>query len=133
MDPFASAADVEARWRELAEEERGRADVLLADAAALLRSLLSRAGVEVDPEDEVQAANLEAVSCSMVQRAMGVGEESAGVSQYSQTAGPYSWSATAANPNGDLYLTKTEQQRLGLKRMRAGSIRPTIGVADDTW
>lgn len=133
MDPFADADDLAARWRALAPDEASRATALLADASALVADALERAGVAVDPGDEVQAANLRSVCCSMVRRSMDVPEGMAGVSQCSQTAGPYSGSASFANPHADLYLTTSERRRLGLRRMRAGSVRPTIGGADDTW
>lgn len=129
MEPFATASDLAARWRALSAEEKARAEVLLDDGSALLAERLARAGVEVDPSDEVQATNLRSVCCAIVQRAMTVPEDMAGVSQFSQTAGPFTGSASYANPHADLYLTSTEQKRLGLKGMRAGMIAPKIGDA----
>lgn len=133
MEPFATPDDLQDRWRTLDKAEETRATVLLGDASALVAGELVRAGVVVDPSDEVQAANLRSVCCSMVRRSMDVPDGMAGVSQCSQTAGPYSGSASFANPHADLYMTSSERRRLGLKRMRAGSLRPTIGGADDTW
>ncbi|WP_270207990.1 Gp19/Gp15/Gp42 family protein [Eggerthella lenta] len=131
MEPFATADDLAARWRKLTDEEAKRADVLLGDCSAFVSSSLAKAGVAVDGADEAQAANIKSVCCSIVRRAMSVSEDMAGVSQYSQTAGPFSGSASYANPNADLYMTASEQRRLGIKRLRMGSIRPKIGAADD--
>nr|WP_281421164.1 Gp19/Gp15/Gp42 family protein [Gordonibacter massiliensis (ex Traore et al. 2017)] len=117
----------------MSNDEKGRASSLLDDGAALLMSMLKRAGVEVDPDDELQAANLRSINCSMVQRSMSAAGDMYGVTQQTMTAGPFSGSATYANATGDMYVTKAERMRLGIGRMRIGSIRPEIGVADDTW
>ena len=50
------------------------------------------------------------------------GGDAAGISQSSQTAGPFTESLTYANPAGDLYLTNAERTSLGLKRQRAFSV-----------
>lgn len=125
---FATVSDVEARWRELTQDEQARAGVLLDDASAILSSL-----VEVDPADTQQAAALKAVCCNMVIRAMSASASDVyGVSQSSMTAGPYSQSWTYANPAGDMYLTKTERKLLGIAAGYIGSIRPMMaGEHDD--
>lgn len=133
MEPFALTGDLEARWRTLSAEEKARAETLLGDGTAFIASRLAKAGVRVDRGNEEQAANLKSVCCAMVRRSMDVPDGMSGVSQFAQAAGPYSSSASYANPHADLYLTGNEQKLIGLKRMRAGSIRPEIGVADDTW
>lgn len=133
MRPFATANDLEARWRVLSASEKGQAETMLGDASAVIASELARSGIALDESDEIQAANLKATCCAMVKRAMNAGDELSGVSQYSQTAGSYSFSATAANLNGDLYMTSNERKRLGIGKGMMGSIRPKIGAADDTW
>lgn len=124
---FAAAADLEARWRTLSDGEARRADVLLGDASVFLSSLMRKGGVGVVPSDSIQSETLKAVCCAMVQRAMSAGTDSAPFSQESVAAGPFSQSYTYANPNGDMYVTKMERQRLGLDGQRMGSIRPRIG------
>ena len=89
MEPFATTADLEARWRKLSNDEKGRASSLLDDGAALLMSMLKRAGVEVDPDDELQAANLRSINCSMVQRSMSAAGDMYGVTQQTMTEGPF--------------------------------------------
>lgn len=133
MDAFATVSDLEARWRALDAGEKLRAETLLGDGAAALRSTLANAGIEINESDELQTANLKAVNCSMVQRAMSAQGDMYGVTQANMTAGPFSQSASFANATGDMYITKSERKKLGLGRMRIGSIRPMIGVADDTW
>lgn len=115
MAAFATAADLEARWRPLTAEEAARADVLLEDAAALIRSAL-KGFPEPDPDA------LKVASVAMVKRAMVAGDRE-GMSQASQTAGPYSASWSYANPDGALYLGSAERQLLGLSRWFVGSMQ----------
>ena len=75
MEPFATPDDLQDRWRTLDKAEETRATVLLGDASALVAGELVRAGVVVDPSDEVQAANLRSVCCSMVRRSMDVPDD----------------------------------------------------------
>ena len=116
---FATVADLEARWRSLTEAEEAQASVLLDDAAAYLQAL-----VEVDPDDEVQAANLKMVSCNMVKRAMSsVASDAFGVTNATATMGPFSQQVAYANPSGDMYVSKSERAILGIGTATIGSIR----------
>lgn len=116
---FATVADLEARWRDLSDAEEAQASVLLDDAAAYLQSL-----VEVDPDDEVQAANLKMVSCNMVKRAMSSSASDAfGVTNATATMGPFSQQVAYANPSGDMYVSKSERAILGIGTATIGSIR----------
>ena len=135
MRAYATADDLAARWRELTEAEEARAEALLADASAMVASALSRAGLPEAGGTDVEEANLRAVACAMVRRAMSVADDMAGVTQASQTAGSYSVSATYANPAANLYLTAAERRTLGMGRMRMRSLHARIGGgdADDTW
>ena len=122
---YASVSDLELRYGELPDDDaRARASALLADAAAYIDRR-----ADVDPGDEGQAAILTMVSCAMVNRAMSAQESEAfGISNASYTMGPFSQSATFANPSGDLYLTSGEMRLLGVGSARIGTIRPVIGV-----
>ncbi len=125
---FATVGDLEARWHELDEGEEARASVLLDDASSMLASL-----VDVDSDDEQQAALLRSVCCSMVIRAMVASASDAyGISQMSATMGPFGQTVHYQNPSGDLYLTGQEKDMLGVGT--GGYIidlRARIGVADD--
>lgn len=121
MAAYATIDDLVARWRTLSEAELPRAEALLGDASAMLASEL---GTEVVGADE---GILRYVACAMVRRAMEAGTPGqlpSGVSQASQTAGPYSRSFTLANPTGDLYLTSSERRALGLDAQVVGTIGP---------
>lgn len=126
--PYATTADIEARWRTLSADERTRAEVLISDASNMLAKL-----VNVDDTDDEQASLLTTVCCNMVIRAMSATAlDTFGVSQTSVTAGPYTQSYSYSNPSGDMYLTKFEKRMLGVSTGYIGSIRAKIaGDTDD--
>lgn len=123
---YATIEDLEARYGAIEDEGlRARASVLLDDAATMLAGR-----VRVDPCDQQQAAALLIVSCSMVNRAVSAMDaDDVGLSEATYTMGPFSQTATFANPNGDLYLTSSERSMLGLNGSYIGTIRPQIGGA----
>src|SRR5690606_13507201 len=102
---YATAADLEARWRTLTSDEKTRAGVLLVDAAIII----DRECPPADPLTDEGARKM--VSCSMVKRAMASGEGASVDSQTAQ-AGPFSNTFKFSNPSGDLYLTKSERRTL---------------------
>jgi len=107
--PFADISDVSARWRPLTSDEETQADALLRDASARLRAEFPTIDAQltsgsVDPDAVV------AVACRMVIRAMVGTAAGQGVTQQSQTAGPFSSSATFANPMGNLYITRDDER-----------------------
>ena len=125
---YAEVSDLEARWRELSEDEQARAEVLLEDASAVLDALVHVTG------ECKQADLLKMVCCNMVMRTMTSGEADAfGVTQQAITAGPYTQSWTFSNPNGDFFLTRLERRLLGITKGYIGSIRPMIGGRHDNW
>lgn len=120
---YATIDDLEARYGEVPLGLRGRAEALLGDAATILD-----ARVEVDPTDEQQLERLRLVSCAMVNRALMAAESEAyGISDASYTMGPFTQSATFANPSGDLYLTKGELMLLGVGGGVIVDIRARVG------
>ena len=94
---------------------------VLEDATAYLMSL----GVSLDASDEVQTATLRRVTCAMVHRSMVAGDYE-GLSNVSQGAGGYTESAAIYNPGGDIYLTKSEKEALGIGGCSFGVILPEI-------
>lgn len=131
LTPFASVADIEARWRELSTSERTKATALLSDATALLLAN----GVVPDISDAIKSALLKSITCNMVIRSMPVGDNfNFGVSQYSQTVGAVSESFTMPNPTGDLYLTRAEKKALGISGSKVWvSVPPQLkGACDES-
>lgn len=114
--PFATVSDLESRWRGLSEAEQARAEVLLADASALIRDTVPKWG-------QVSDQTLRVICCAVVRRAMSVDVDLPdGVSSFNETAGPFSQQMSFANPTGDLYLTRAEKARMGVGVATAASI-----------
>lgn len=102
---FANYQDVAARWRPLTTAEESVADVLAMDASALIRARFPGIDAQV-ANGSVDADVLTMVVAGMVRRAMIAPLE--GVSQDSETVGPYSHSQTFANPMRNVYLSDTD-------------------------
>ena len=136
MDAFATVADLNARRETpLSTSQKNRATSLLSDASAMLAAMLDGAGISYSDAVDPLKTNLVSVTCAMVQRAM-KSEDMAGITNQSQTSGPYSQSFTYANPSGNLYVTSAEKRTLGVGKSHIGFIRPSItigGVAVDNW
>ena len=130
MEAFATVDDLQKRWKALSDIEKPRAETLLLDASAIISTMCAQSGITIDKTDELQALNLNSITCEMVKRAMLSPLDQAPMSNYSQTAGSYSESGTFVNPTGDLYLTSNEKKRLGIGRQRMFSIQPG-GVANE--
>ena len=102
---YAEVFDVEAGFRTLTEDERGRCEALLGEAAILI--------------DTYNARRL--VSCRMVRRVLGDGTGGdaplypMGASQGSASALGYtqSWTLTGGTA-GELYLSKLDKKLLGV-------------------
>ena len=122
---YASIADVESRTtRSFTPDEENVITALLEDAAVMIDRCRSDA-----PENAKKI-----VSCRMVIRAMGDGEEygvPVGATQGSMTAGSYTQSWTmSSGVSGELYLGKADKALLGASsRIRARS--PTEGMVPD--
>lgn len=126
-DVFADVATLEAGWHTLTDEERARAETLLARASRIIRADCPgwRAAESANP------GLCSDICCEMVKRAMLTGAEGvpAGVTQLSTTTGPFSDGYTFANPTGGLYLYDAEKRRLGVGRGRAFTVAMTGGHA----
>lgn len=135
MEAFATVQDLEARWRELSDDEAARAETQLLDATAFIQAQLDRYRVAVDATDETQARNLTAVCCSVTRRSLAQqfsGDQTG--AQYSGqtvTAGVFSQTYTYANPTGDMYLTAAEKRLLGIGRVIVSQVMPYSEVLDD--
>ena len=116
---YASVNDIEARMlRDLTTDEEAVAGVLLQDAAVLIDSAAAQASADAK----------KVVSCRMVIRALGDGSTAGvplGATQGSQSALGYSqsWTIGSGGGAGELYLSKTDRQLLGVGRS-IGSYSP---------
>jgi hypothetical protein len=102
---FATAQDVADRWRPLSDSEETLADVLCGDASTLIRARFpgidgQAAAGQIDPDI------LTIVVAGMVKRAMIAPAD--GVSQQSETVGPFSRAQSFANPLQNVFLTAAD-------------------------
>lgn len=131
MEAFASVEDFTSRYPDEGLDEE-RLKLLLEDATAYIAGNLVKAGIDYSAPDEIFKRNLATVCCRVVKRSIDT-ESDGPYTQLTETAGPYTQSRSLANPHGDFYLTSGEKQLLNLTRGSVSYVRPTIGVADDTW
>lgn len=119
---YATVADVQARMtREMSEEEQAVCSTLLDDAAVIIDSYNVNASADAK----------KVVSCRMVVRAMGDGDDGAigvppGATQGSMSAMGYSqsWTISSGGSVGELYIAKLEKKILGTGD-KIGSYSPT--------
>lgn len=100
MGSYATVQDLQDRYRQLNDSELVKAQALLDDATDLIQTTCRGAAT-------ASASTLKRVCCMIVIRALQ--STQSGVSQQSQTTGPFSMSFSYANPSGDLYLTRAER------------------------
>lgn len=120
---YASYEDVQARMsRQMSEEEKAICITLLEDAAVLIDTFNALA------PDDVKLI----VSCRMVQRSLGDGEQTGipiGATQGTMSGLGYSQSWTVSNGSvGELYLSKLEKSMLG-RGNSIGSHSPVEDIA----
>lgn len=120
MVQHASLDDLKELWPGGSLDE-ARAGALLQLVSAAIDSMCTSDGI--DPES-IDADVLRLVTCQAATRMLMTSDAGYGVTQQSWGASPYSGSASYANPTGDLYLTKTEKDLLGIGKAWAGYICP---------
>lgn len=122
---YAEISEVEAGFRTLTDTEREQCGALLSEAAIIIDAYNKNAGAE--------AKRL--VSCRMVRRQLGSGEEMGmqfpmGSTQGTMSAMGYSQSFTmGSGATGELYLGKLEKKLLGVGD-RIGAHSPLEGMTN---
>lgn len=109
MTVYATVENLQAGWRELSSEEVTTATELLARASRKCRAEVPSLDARIT-NALIDADLVGDIVCDMVKRAMS--SVDAGLTQVSETAGPFTQSRTFSNPSGDLYLTKAEKRQL---------------------
>lgn len=125
MAAYATVDDLTTLWRAMTAEEQGRAAALLELVSASLRMEARKVGKDLDRmvwEDADLADVAKSVTVDVVARTLMTSTDQEPVSQFSQTAGPYSASATYLVPGGGLFIKRSELARLGLRRQRYGAM-----------
>lgn len=109
MAAFATSADLKRRWKGYRDADEELATQLLADASLWIRAWVPDAAAYAGKTDVADALTM--VACAMVKRAM-ANEDADGIESRSETVGPYSEQVAFRNPDGNLYMTKSEQSLL---------------------
>lgn len=129
---YANVSDVEARMtRTLDSDEQSLCAVLLEDAGVMIDAIAEHAA------DDAKRL----VSCRMVARALGAGDDAAltfpvGANQGSMSALGYQqqWTLPAGGGAGELYIGKAERQLLGAgNHIGAHSPVEDLAVRHDPW
>ena len=113
MEPFATIEDLEAEWRPLSPDEEETAERRLATASLLIRRRKPSIDDEI-ADDEVLREVVTFVVCDMVKNSMNTAEVPSGVSQFTNSTGPFSQTMQFTNPGEDLYFKKIHRRLLGL-------------------
>ena len=107
MDPsvsFATHSNLEDRWHKLLPEERAQADILLADASEIIRNRVRPYPETHDPAWWLAHGG------------------QTGVTQSTETTGPFSSTYSWLSPDGYLRFTDDMLRNLGLSGQRMWSI-----------
>lgn len=129
--PFATVEDMTLLWREMTEAEQRRAQALL----VLVSDSLREEGIRVGRDVDLMAANpyyksvLKSVTVDVVARTLMTSTDQEPMTQFSQTAGPYSMSGTFLTPGGGMFIKRSELARLGLRQQRMG-VLDIYGTSD---
>lgn len=123
MAAFATVNDITLLKRKLTAEEQERASALLDIVSDFLRAEADKVGKNLD--DMVRTSPyLASVAQSIVveatNRALNTPADQEPMSQMSQTAGPFTASATYLVPGGGVYILRRELALLGLRRQKMG-------------
>lgn len=124
MATFATIDDVTTLWRRMTSEEQARAAALLEVVSASLRAEADKVGKDLDEmvnASSALAAVAKSVTVDVVARTLMTSTEQEPLSQFSQTAGPFTASGTYLVPGGGLFIKRSELARLGLRRQRLGA------------
>ena len=123
MGFFATLEDLGLLWRPLKDEEKPRAEALLGVVSDSLRMEADKAGRDLDAMIAAKpalATVVKSVTVDVVARVLMTSTEQEPLSQFTQTAGPYTASGTYLVPGGGIFIKKSELARLGLRRQRMG-------------
>lgn len=125
--PFAIVADLREHWPKLPVADEDEASQKLAEASIEVRALFP------DVDSRITAATLDPdvpklVVCRMVKRAMDNASRGGldGVGSVQESAGPFAQTLNFTNPDGNLYLSKSDKRLLAAGRpgRKAWTIHP---------
>lgn len=124
---LATAQDYADRYGPQEADEAAMTSAHLARASRIVRDEFAREGLDITvliQAGRLQADTVADVVCDMVayMQRSAVGDTPFGATQVSQTAGPYTQSASYKTPTGSLSFTRVHRRRLGLPTSRAFNV-----------
>lgn len=124
---LATAQDYADRYGPLDAAEMAATSAHLARASRIVRDEFAREGFDITvliQAGKVQADTAADVVCDMVSymQRSAAGDAPFGATQVSQTAGPYTQSASYKTPTGSMSFTRVHRRRLGLPVSRAFNV-----------
>ena len=125
MAAFATIDDMTLLWRKMTAEEQTRAAALLEIVSDSLREEAGKVGKNLDKLVAASAsmkAVARSVTVDVVARTLMTSTDQEPLSQFSQTAGPFTASGTFLVPGGGLFIKRSELARLGLRRQKIGAL-----------
>ncbi len=125
MNTFATIDDLTKLWRPMSAEEQGKAQALLIVVSNSLRVEADKVGKDLDAmvaDSPTFADVAKSVTVDVVARTLMTSTDSEPMTQFSQTAGPFTASGTFLVPGGGLFIKRAELARLGLRRQKVGTV-----------
>lgn len=125
MAAFATIDDMTLLWRKMTTEEQARAAALLETVSDSLRIEADKVGKDLDSMVRSSIhfkAVARSVTVDVVARTLMTSTDQEPLSQFSQTAGPFTASGTFLVPGGGLFIKRSELARLGLRRQKIGAL-----------
>lgn len=125
MSNFATIEDIEILHRPLNDTEKTKAEKLLEIVSDLLRNEAINVGKDLDKmiEDNPVLKNVaKSVTVDIIIRALNSDSELEAMSQYTQSAGGYTFSGSPLNAGGGIFIKKNELKKLGLRKRKLGVI-----------
>ena len=128
MEPFCTVTDYRLRYPADETPDEVLNEVLL-DATDVMCAAMDEADVAYTDPTEPFTRRLMRICREVVHRAIGEGTDDDmdvpfGATELSQGADTFNASVKLGNPYGDLYLTQSEKDALGIGRMHACVISP---------
>lgn len=123
---YATLADLKEHWSALPADDEVEAEQKLHEASIEVRGNFRdvdrRLGLWAIDSEDPNALDPDVprlVVCRMVKRAMDAPESQiAGVNQIQQSAGPFGQTLSFTNPDGNIYLSKSDRALLGAGRVK---------------
>ena len=135
MQAFATVEQYMTRYGEVNSGDMAVLAETLVDASRKIAAKLDRAGIDWRDPDEDYAERLMQVCRDMAHRALSVDEQSGipfGATQFTTSVDGFSeqvgFQTTGSSGFGELYITKSERELLGLNRARVMSVSPLGGA-----